>query len=70
MKSATALPDSTRDVSKPGAGDVKVPFADLSISGGLVNAYDALKLADSIEANKDLKPKKKKKVKMESVKKG
>jgi subtilisin family serine protease len=70
MKSATPLPDGTKDVSKPGAGDVKVPFADLSISGGLVNAYDALKLADSIEGNKDLKPKKKKKVKMESVKKG
>lgn len=70
MKSAAPLPDGTKEVSKPGAPDMKVPFADLSISGGLVNAYEALKLADSIQGNKDLKPKKKKKAKLESLKKG
>jgi subtilisin family serine protease len=70
VKSATPLPDGTTSVNKPGAQDVKVPFADLSISGGLVNAYEALKLADTLNGDKDIKPKKKKKVKMQSVKKG
>ena len=34
-------------VIKPGTKDEKVNFADLSISGGIVNAYEAVKLADS-----------------------
>lgn len=33
----------------PDAPKVSVPFADLSISGGIVNAYNALKLAASYE---------------------
>lgn len=70
VKSSTPLPDGTTEVNKPGAGDTKVPFADLSISGGLVNAYEALKLADSIDTEKGTNPKKKKKAKMESIKKG
>jgi len=70
MKSATQLPDGTKEVNKPGTQDVKIPFADLSISGGLVNAYEAIKLADSLQADKDIKPKKKKKAKLEPVTKG
>lgn len=34
-------------VTKPGTKDEKVDFAELSISGGIVNAYEAVKLADS-----------------------
>ncbi|MFK8059657.1 MAG: S8 family peptidase [Polaribacter sp.] len=36
------------DVIKPGTEDEKVPFADLSVSGRVVNAYNALKMADRI----------------------
>ncbi len=36
------------DVIKPGTKDEKVPFADLSVSGRVVNAYNALKMADRI----------------------
>jgi cell wall-associated protease len=36
------------DVLKPGTKDEKVPFADLSVSGSIVNAYSALKMADAI----------------------
>lgn len=34
-------------VSKPGSEDELVDFATLSVSGGIVNAYEAVKLADS-----------------------
>lgn len=36
------------DVIKPGTEDEKVPFADLCVSGRIVNAYNALKMADKI----------------------
>lgn len=36
------------DVIKPGTKDEKVPFSDLSVSGRVVNAYNALKMADRI----------------------
>ncbi|MDX6745311.1 S8 family peptidase [Polaribacter sp. PL03] len=36
------------DVIKPGTEDEKVPFSDLSVSGRVVNAYNALKMADRI----------------------
>ncbi|MGY4385820.1 subtilisin family serine protease [Pedobacter sp. UYP24] len=43
MKSVTKV---THDVLLPGSTDGKlVPFTDLCVSGGIVNAYDALKLA-------------------------
>lgn len=54
--SATELKDilmqSTRKfdglmVLKPGSREEKVDFANLSISGGIVNAYEAVKLAES-----------------------
>ena len=34
-------------VIKPGTADEKVNFAKLSVSGGIVNAYEAVKLAES-----------------------
>ena len=42
-KTATPLPDQM--VNKPGAKDETVPFAELSKSGGVVNVYEAIKLA-------------------------
>lgn len=36
------------DVIKPGTQDQKVPFSDLSVSGRIVNAYNALQMADAI----------------------
>jgi hypothetical protein len=52
-------------VTKPGTEE-KVPFSSLSVTGGLVNAYNALQLADSM-VNGD---KKKGKPKLQPVKKG
>ncbi len=34
-------------VTKPGTKDEEVDFAELSVSGGIVNAYEAVKLADA-----------------------
>ena len=36
------------DVLKPGTQDEKVPFSELSVSGRVVNAYNALQMADAI----------------------
>ncbi|MGJ8743916.1 S8 family serine peptidase [Polaribacter sp.] len=36
------------EVLKPGSKDEKIPFGDLSVSGRIVNAYSALKMADSL----------------------
>jgi subtilisin family serine protease len=63
-KSATPLPDGTKEVIKPNT-DKKVAFSDLSITGGVVNAYDALKLAATVKG--DLAPKK---AKVNKIKKG
>ncbi len=38
-------------VTKPGTKDEMVNFADLSTSGGIVNAYEAVKLADARKLN-------------------
>ncbi|WP_298734669.1 S8 family serine peptidase [uncultured Chitinophaga sp.] len=62
-KTAVPMPDSL--VNKPGT-DEKVPFSELSVTGGIVNAYKALKLADSISAYGNKKPK----PKMQPVKRG
>lgn len=37
-------------VNRPGSGEepVLVPFSELSISGGIVNAFEALKMADQL----------------------
>ena len=39
-------------VLQPGSDGQKVPFGSLSISGGIVNAYNALKMADEVSAGK------------------
>ncbi|NDK18204.1 MAG: S8 family serine peptidase, partial [Zetaproteobacteria bacterium] len=37
-----------QDVLLPGTKDKKVPFASLSVSGRIVNAYNALRMADQM----------------------
>ncbi|WP_349317913.1 S8 family serine peptidase [Chitinophaga sp. MM2321] len=66
-KSASPLPDSTTSVKKPGTQDEQVEFADLSITGGMVNAYDALKLAATLKGENVKK--KQHKTKMKAVRK-
>ncbi len=39
-------------VLRPGSDTERVPFGSLSISGGIVNAYNALKMADEVSAGK------------------
>jgi subtilisin family serine protease len=39
-------------VLRPGSDTERVPFGMLSISGGIVNAYNALKMADEVSAGK------------------
>jgi cell wall-associated protease len=54
VKSATPPPGK---VKKPGTEDELVNLSDISISGGIVNAYEAIKLASTLNAeikNKDL----------------
>lgn len=65
-KSATPLPDSTMEVNKPGTPDEKVNFADLSITGGMINAYEALKLAATIKGE-NVKGKKQHKAKVKAI---
>jgi cell wall-associated protease len=43
MATVTTFPD--QQVARPGEGATMVPFASLSISGGIVNAYEAVKMA-------------------------
>jgi cell wall-associated protease len=38
-------------VKRPG-GEEKVPFGSLSVSGGVVNAYNALKMAEEMSNGK------------------
>jgi subtilisin family serine protease len=44
MQSATHFPNQT--VVRPGQGSVRVPFEQLSAAGGVVNVYNAIRLAD------------------------
>ncbi|MGX5819004.1 S8 family peptidase [Chitinophaga lutea] len=60
-KSATPLPDNM--VNKPGAKDETISFSELSTSGGVVNAYEALKLAAKTKGENAKKNKEKAKVK-------
>lgn len=39
-------------VLKPGKGDEKVDFNELSITGGIINAYEAVKMAESMRLEK------------------
>jgi cell wall-associated protease len=66
-KSATPLPDGTIEVNKPGTQDEKIPFSELSTSGGMLNAYEALKLAATIKGEN---PHKKHKAKVKAIRKG
>ncbi|HVF81006.1 MAG TPA: S8 family peptidase, partial [Flavisolibacter sp.] len=50
-KSAVPFP---AEVTNPGTGD-KVPFSDLSRTGGLVNAYEAIKMADALSKDGKIK---------------
>ena len=69
-KSATPLPDSVSEVNKPGSSDEKVNFADLSVTGGMVNSYEAIKLAATIKGeNVKSKSKKQHKTRIKSIKK-
>lgn len=67
-KSATPLPDGSTMVNKPGSADEKVNFADLSITGGVINSYEALKLAATIKGE-NVKGKKQHKAKVKAIKK-
>ncbi len=46
LESATKLPD--RQVVRPGEGGQTVPFSELSATGGIVNAFNALKRAEEV----------------------
>lgn len=52
--------DSSLTVNKPGTKDI-VPFADLSTSGGVINAYNAVKIASTLQPDnkKEVKDNKK-----------
>ena len=50
MSSVSRHPD--QQVIQPGKDNTKVPFGSLSITGGIVNAYNALKMADEVSAGK------------------
>lgn len=54
LKSAVKYP--TLEVAKPGSrdqgGDQLIPFGTLSVTGGVVNAYEAVKLAEQLTAQK------------------
>ncbi|RAJ06919.1 subtilase family protein [Chitinophaga skermanii] len=56
-KSAVKLPAGKNMVNLPGDKDETIDFADLSTSGGVVNAYEALKLAATIKGEKKPKAK-------------
>ena len=43
LESATKTPDAM--VVRPGAVGGRVRFGDLSVTGGIVNAYEAVKMA-------------------------
>lgn len=61
-KSASPLPDNM--VNKPGAKDETVSFSELSKSGGLVNVYEAIKLASKTKGENAKKNREKEKEKM------
>ncbi len=47
IEKSAVIPDSTLTVTKPGSKE-KVSFATLSSTGGIVNAYNAVKLAATL----------------------
>ncbi|RYF21759.1 MAG: peptidase S8 [Flavobacteriales bacterium] len=51
MQSVTKVSRKVKNKNEKGES-VRIPFADLCVSGGIVNAYSALKLADSYQQAK------------------
>jgi len=47
------------EVIKPGTKNEKVPFTDLSMTGGVLNSYTAVKKAMNVKGKKKIKKKKK-----------
>ena len=50
LESATSYADEM--VVLPGTRDQRVRFGDLSVTGGVVNAYEAVRLAEQLAASK------------------
>ncbi|MEO5739202.1 MAG: peptidase S8, partial [Vicinamibacterales bacterium] len=50
LESATRYADQM--VARPGEPGVTVRFGDLSVTGGVVNAYEAVKLAEQLSVTK------------------
>ena len=50
MGSVTRVPNQV--VVRPGENSARVPFGTLSVTGGVVNAYNAIKLADEMSGTK------------------
>jgi subtilisin family serine protease len=50
MESVTKVNDQM--VIQPGSDSTKVPFGTLSVTGGIVNAYNALKMAEQVSSAK------------------
>ena len=44
----SATRHAERPVTRPGDGDGRVPFGELSATGGIVNAYEAVRMAERI----------------------
>ena len=57
----SSLKISEKTTYKPGTEDESASLLDLSSTGGLVNAYDAIKLAATIKGERKLEHEKKKK---------
>ena len=56
----TVIKDNSM-VNRPG-GDDKVKFSDLSVTGGVVNTYKAVKLAEQTKGKRKMKKTKVKKI--------
>jgi len=52
MMSSTVRAKDVVNVKKPGGGGEPVPFTDLSVTGGVVNVYEAMKKAGTIKGKK------------------
>jgi subtilisin family serine protease len=50
VESATRMPEQL--VARPGGGSARVRFGDLSVTGGIVNAYEAIRMAERLSAGR------------------
>jgi subtilase family serine protease len=60
IKTST-LKMADKNISKPGTEDEEVSLMELSSTGGLVNAYDAMKLASNTKGERKMEQAKKSK---------